>query len=401
MLVERVVAGMSEGLAYCIVLVGPDLRAQWVSPSCRRLLGWRPEELVGRSPFDLIHPDDVESVVTLATLEQSSPSAWGDDPATLVGNVVRLRHADGTWRPLELMSNNQLDNPEVRAFIVMLRDASTEHHTVEVLRRLATGAPVHDVLGAVVDLLLSQIDGAGVTITVHDAAGLPLAVADGAWGDGPAGIVVPIDHPGPPSELAVWVPGGEPSLWCRTIVARAAHLVRLALTRERGESELRRAAHTDPLTGVRNRAGLDAHLAQLSAGAWGGQRAVLYVDLDDFKLVNDDLGHAAGDAVLTEVAHRLRTCLRADDVLARPGGDEFVAVCADLPDADLARRLADRIVHALEQPVALDGGPVRCTASVGVAVGSSQDVAGLLGRADAALLRAKRAGKSCVVVDAV
>jgi diguanylate cyclase (GGDEF)-like protein len=188
-------------------------------------------------------------------------------------------------------------------------------------------------------------------------------------------------------------------VWCRTLVERAADLVRLALTRDVGAAELRRAAHTDPLTGVRNRVGLAERLEVLAASSWGGLNAVIYVDLDDFKAVNDTWGHAAGDAVLVECAKRLQACLRAGDVLARHGGDEFVAVCAGVPDAEVAAAIARRIVAQLGQPVPLPHGPVPAGASVGVAVGDRAATAGLTERADAALLRAKRAGKGRVEVD--
>lgn len=158
------------------------------------------------------------------------------------------------------------------------------------------------------------------------------------------------------------------------------------------ESMLRTIALTDPLTGLANRRaaleGLDQALAR-------SQRhhtpvAVLYIDVDQFKAVNDTYGHAAGDTVLTTLAERLRSTCRTGDTLARLGGDEFLVVCEDLADPDHAQALAERTRSALAQPYLVEGHLLQASASVGLALSDDSSTAdGLLERADTAMFRAK------------
>jgi diguanylate cyclase (GGDEF)-like protein len=144
-------------------------------------------------------------------------------------------------------------------------------------------------------------------------------------------------------------------------------------------------AHHDPLTGLANRAMFRERVNKRLADH--GPCAVLFVDLDDFKTVNDTLGHAAGDKLLVEVANRLRNCVRADDLVARLGGDEF-AVLVDT--AATAQRLADRIGGALTEPVRLDDQLVSAPASVGIAVATGDvDTETLLRSADIAMYSSK------------
>jgi len=156
-----------------------------------------------------------------------------------------------------------------------------------------------------------------------------------------------------------------------------------------------RAMH-DSLTELPNRALLLDRLEH-ALSRRDGRVAVLYLDLDDFKAVNDRLGHAAGDELLKAVASRLRGCLRAHDTPARLGGDEF-AIVLEEASAEVAREVADRLVETLGRPFALSGGDGRVAASVGVAL-SAQHRGGaehLLQCADLAMYEAKHAGKGRV-----
>jgi diguanylate cyclase (GGDEF)-like protein len=163
---------------------------------------------------------------------------------------------------------------------------------------------------------------------------------------------------------------------------------------------LHRQALHDALTGLPNRSLLSEHLAVALARARrsGGAVAVAYVDLDDFKLVNDNLGHAAGDRLLVEVARRLQGCLRDTDVLARQGGDEFLLLLADLADPQTARAAAgatfERIRTALEEPFLLDGAELQIGVSMGVSVfpEDASDAETLHRHADGAMYRAKADG---------
>ncbi len=157
------------------------------------------------------------------------------------------------------------------------------------------------------------------------------------------------------------------------------------------------AASTDSLTNLPNRPTLLRHLeVALRASAEDGLgAAVLFVDLDGFKAINDSLGHAAGDEVLGRVARRLRRCLRGDDFAARLGGDEFAVVVRAHSPEGAARRLAQRICAELTAPVEVDGRSVRVGASIGLAVADGRAGAPeLLRRADSAMYRAKEQGRS-------
>ncbi|WP_432543507.1 diguanylate cyclase domain-containing protein [Kineococcus sp. SYSU DK002] len=163
--------------------------------------------------------------------------------------------------------------------------------------------------------------------------------------------------------------------------------------RSRHDALLHAATH-DALTGQLNRAGLQEHVAgHLGTGEGAGNPlAVVYVDLDDFKPVNDRHGHAAGDLLLRLSADRLAGVLRPQDRLARLGGDEFVVVLAD-DDPDLVRSVADRVGAVLRAPFELEGTVVRVSASTGTAIADTPgtDLDDLLRRADAAMYAAKAA----------
>jgi diguanylate cyclase (GGDEF)-like protein/PAS domain S-box-containing protein len=173
----------------------------------------------------------------------------------------------------------------------------------------------------------------------------------------------------------------------------------------RDETEHRQAlaeavmiSRLDPLTGLANRgAFVEAlQLAVVKAARGDATFAVLYIDLDHFKDVNDGLGHPAGDEVLRTVAARLTSISRPSDTVARLGGDEFAVIAADLRTTADASDLAARLIEAVSEPYAVNGVPVRISASIGIApyAPGSMDADTLLSRADLALYHAKAAGRS-------
>ena len=124
--------------------------------------------------------------------------------------------------------------------------------------------------------------------------------------------------------------------------------------------------------------------------------AVLYLDLDGFKAVNDEAGHLVGDAILVTVGERIHQVVRTADSLARLGGDEFTLLVRGLPSADEAAALAARLLSAISEPIAVDGDKWSLSASIGVAfTHDSSTVSTLLAIADASLRQAKRQGKNC------
>jgi diguanylate cyclase (GGDEF)-like protein/PAS domain S-box-containing protein len=165
----------------------------------------------------------------------------------------------------------------------------------------------------------------------------------------------------------------------------------------RTREQLERLATTDELTGIANRASLLAHLDHVARA--GEPFAALLIDLDGFKAVNDTFGHLVGDALLREVAQRLRRSVRQDDLVGRLGGDEFL-VLARVQDTEGARELANRILVALTHPFRIDGQTIHLGGSVGIAFcdGRPCDTTEILRAADLALYEAKRRGKGRVVL---
>lgn len=166
------------------------------------------------------------------------------------------------------------------------------------------------------------------------------------------------------------------------------------------EEQLSHQAFHDTLTQLPNRARFVERVSEVAAEASESttEFALLFIDLDDFKTVNDSLGHAAGDALLVEVSSRIESCLRTGDLAARLGGDEFAVLLPNVTDPLIAADVADRILRALSEPVTIAGQAVKVSASIGVARSDGDtDPATLLEGADVAMYSAKAAGKGQAV----
>jgi diguanylate cyclase (GGDEF)-like protein len=211
-----------------------------------------------------------------------------------------------------------------------------------------------------------------------------------------------------PLGLVIASDTGEPRRWAeeqRRLVDQLAlegslvveNAALRASERERLD-ELARQAFHDPLTDLPNRAlfadRLDHALARLRRRH--GSVAVLLLDLDGFKEVNDTLGHEAGDQLLITVGERLRACLRPADTVARLGGDEFTILLEEIDSLREATRVAERIEDALKTPFVLDGNEISITTSIGIAFNTpgNSEPDDLLRNADTAMYQAKRAGKA-------
>lgn len=254
-----------------------------------------------------------------------------------------------------------------------------------------------------------EIDAAGACTFVNAAftqlTGLDAEQAAGAgWRSAFRGDDIEISEAG--RTLQVTTAGGE-LRWAslRFVPLPDAHLGMLEDVTEqrRLEERLEFDATHDRLTGLASRALLVEDLGAALARARRSNAAValLFVDLDGFKRVNDMLGHAAGDEVLVQVAQRLRSAVREGDICVRLGGDEFVVCCADVGAVGQAVGLAERLITRLSEPYDVHGHEVLLSASIGIATAQGEDpvsVDQMLSNADVATYRAKRGGRGCVEV---
>lgn len=192
---------------------------------------------------------------------------------------------------------------------------------------------------------------------------------------------------------------GEMLCWMFVLIDHLERIRKNAEQTQRDHDKLRKVASTDSLTGLLNRRGLGAVLERVLRQADARRCTALFmIDLDGFKAVNDRLGHAAGDALLVEVAQRLRECIRGSDVAARLGGDEFVVVALDMLTQQNARDLGQKMLNALASEFQIRARSVRIGATLGFALypDDGRDPATLMQHADQAMYSGKEAGKSCV-----
>lgn len=169
--------------------------------------------------------------------------------------------------------------------------------------------------------------------------------------------------------------------------------------RKLAEKRLENLAHRDTLTGLSNRY---MFIDRLEVAVRQAQRdnrklAVMFVDLDRFKNINDTLGHAAGDEVLREVARRMKSCLREVDLIARYGGDEFTVTLTNVTEAAGIDHVANKIIDTFQQPIKLEEGKVSIGCSIGISIypDDSADFEGLIKYADVAMYASKENGESC------
>src|SRR5215207_1632519 len=269
-----------------ITILEADGSIRYVSPAVERVMGYKPEEQIGTNAFGSVHPADREQASnTFAEVLKR--------PGLHAPLEFRVPHKDGSWRYLEHVVNNLLEDPTVRGVVITSRDV-TERKALE--------------------------------------------------------------------------------------------------------EQLRHQAFHDPLTGLPNRALFMDRLqhALTRANRRGSMVAMLFTDLDNFKVINDSLGHEAGDQLLKAVTERLKVHLRPEDTAARLGGDEFTILVEDIASVDEAVQIAERIAEILQPPFTLEEQEVFVTVSTGLALNSptQEQPADLLRHADLAMYRAKHRGKA-------
>lgn len=184
----------------------------------------------------------------------------------------------------------------------------------------------------------------------------------------------------------------------RTTASELQRAIRFAVARREADRRVSQLAHTDALTGLFNRAAFMDRLRRALAQARRGDRSiwVLYMDLDRFKIINDTLGHAIGDAVLQEFAQRLVSAVRPYDSVGRLGGDEFAILLEDVACPEDVEHVARRVLDGMAEPIVTDKGPLQVGTSIGISTRSrcEQSPETLLSAADAAMYSAKRLGSN-------
>ena len=376
------------------------------APAIERVLGYRPEELVGRL-MPGIHPDDVE--VGRKAMAQAFTA-----PGTSCDFTLRIRHKNGDYRHLAMTVTNMLDNPAVQGMVYNFRDV-----TEQVLADAELRFQAQFLDQALVSVFAMTVEGR-ITHWNRHACELFGWTAEEAIGRMAAELVIPpadtLDILAEFFQLRDWQ--GELVLQHKDGSAIDVHANLSPLTDEAGrvigmvcvvidlserkrlEQQLRHHAVHDPLTGLPNRTLFADRLgvAIERARHQDSQVAVLFIDLDRFKLVNDSFGHAVGDLVLQGVARRLSHVLPASATLARLGGDEFVVVLEDVRAETEALAIAERMRATFASPLTVGEFDVQVGASIGITLGFTAQATpdALMREADAALYQVKASGRGGV-----
>jgi diguanylate cyclase (GGDEF)-like protein/PAS domain S-box-containing protein len=455
---QRLQAGLLEQIEVAVVAVDVDQLCTEFNPAAERLLGYSREELLGRDLGEVLLGAGEQGRLD-ALREAARTTGWEGDiqmrrrdgsefPAHL--RIAPVLGADGAL--IGTVGAFQ-DLTGQRAVEDRLARRAAEQAAVAALGELALeGGPLPALLDhaiAVVGGVLNS-DFAGIcelsederVFTMHAGVGFPEGLVRNLsfpadWDGSQAGFTMLSKEPvvmldaaeerrftlsdyfrklGVTSGVSVIIQGrGRPYgvLGVHTcerhefseedvaFLQSVANVLANAIDRVRTEEETRRRGLHDPLTGLPNRTLVLDRIAHALARADRGEAsvAVLFLDVDNFKVVNDSLGHRAGDNLLRQLAQRLSDAVRPSDTVGRFGGDEFVVLCEDVVDEPMALRIAGRLARVFEAPFALEGDDVHlASASIGVVLrdGAQDDPEELLRDADAAMYRAKERGRSRV-----
>ena len=376
-----------EGLPDAVVASSRDGAIVFVNALAEQLFGYARSELVGQ-PVQTLWPERLRERYTrnmqlyFATEHpmRFSTAVWGirKDGSEFIGEMS-WGIVETTTGPLLLAVGRDIS--EQRAAEARLRAVATMGE------RALAGADPGDLATDAIERMRTTlpIDGAAVRLADGSAlasygsvsqASVRLAIGDGGE------LVVAPQRALSDDELS--------------FVRAVANTLATALARLRDEERMRHEAVHDPLTGLANRTLLRDRLEHALARARrdGSETAVLFIDLDNFKQINDAYGHAAGDVALVAVSNRLRTAVRPGDTVARLGGDEFVVICERVDDAS-ALAVGARVLEAVRLSATAAHAQHELSASIGVALGHG-DAVELLANADVAVYRAKAAGRGRV-----
>ena len=396
---ERRTRHLGRRAGPAVVVADTDLTVHRATKAASRLLGYRPEDLLTGTAEKLIHPDDRATVA-------AAVGRLVADPDRTERLVARLRDKQERWRWVEGTVTNRLADPDVGGLVADLRDVTEQVRSHDALR--LSGALHHAMV---------ETAGEGIAVVASDGTtmyanpsmagllGVPLEQVYGTptsalLGTCPDGTTAAgpwhheIVHADPDGCDRILEVTRTPLDMGETVGPGSLVMVADVTEARREEQALRRRALYDPLTGLPNRYLFLDRLgmaAARQARSEGAGTAVLFLDLDGLKPVNDTHGHHVGDELLVEVAARLAGAVRATDTVARHGGDEFVIICEDI-DECAATSVAARIQAAFDTPIRLAAGDFPVSISVGVALSPPYAIAELVRQADAAMYHAKQHG---------
>src|ERR671911_656852 len=397
-----------------IVTITSDGVVRWFNRGAERIFGYRAEEVIGQ-PVTLLMPERYRELC-VAGLHRYLQTG----EARVVGGTTELvgLRKDGSEFPIEMSLGETHEDGE-RLFTGIIRDIAERKEIEKALEE--SGERIRTLLQNTSDIItLLEADGTirYISPAVERVTGYS---PEEQIGISAFGFVQPDDReqalntfaevlkePGLHPPLEFRVPHKDGS-WCylehvannlldRPAVSGVVVTSRDITERKALEEQLRHQAFHDPLTGLPNRALFMDRLehAFTRANRRGSKVAVLFMDLDNFKVINDSLGHKVGDQLLISVAERLKAGLRPEDTAARLGGDEFTILVEDIASVGMLVQIAERIAEILQPPFALEDQEVFATASTGIALNSAaqEQPADLLRHADLAMYRAKHRGKA-------
>jgi diguanylate cyclase (GGDEF)-like protein/PAS domain S-box-containing protein len=383
----------------------------YASPSAIPVLGYEPADLRGPERPRFVHDDDLEVFRTLMQRTIEHPGETHDF-------LVRVEHRTGTWRWLEGAMTDLTDDAAIGGIVVNARDVTARHDTesrilareqqqamLAELGRIAVGdIATEPLLRRVVEAVAQTapvescavLEHAGAHLLyVHASLGTDVAAGTTltAWPTDVELVTFPITE-GVRDWGALAVSTSEPlGDDDRHFLQTVANLLASVLERRRVEDTVRHQALHDSLTGLPNRALFSDRVEHAIAVARreGTLVALLLLDLNGFKSINDTLGHPIGDEVLTAIARRLDGSVREADTVARLGGDEFAVLAHDLRSVEDAQELAAKLGRRLDEPLVVRDMRLNIGASIGIALfpNHADDGTTLLQRADVAMYEAK------------
>jgi len=401
-------------------IFGVDTRGicTFVNPACLDMLGYTQEEMLGKSVHPLIHhtyPDGrpypkEDCHIRCSTLQGQS---------THVDYEVHWRK-DGSSFPVEYWSHPMYRNGELVGAVINFVDISERRRAEKALRD--SEARFRAMAEHSADWIWSLDTGGRYTYSNQQGAAILGYPVDAFLAMDTEIMVHPDDLPLRNETLrnALAAQDGWRNVVLRwrhqngsyrtfessasALFSEAGQLIgfqgvdRDITERRQAEARIEFLASHDVLTGLPNRVLLRDRFEHALAVADRSRSrlAMLFLDLDKFKLVNDTLGHAAGDRLLLEVVARLSRCVRESDTISRHGGDEFILLLNGIPDQEAAERIASKILAHLAEPVEIDGHLLNASCSIGIAIypDDGQDFDGLLQKADMAMYNAKDAGRN-------